>query len=306
MNNEKPTLVTAVLAKEDAFQAGVSLSATAFDEMVTQLQAMIGQPMPMTLPLTVGQLQTTTEPKTVGGPILREVTVEGKGGERGVRVVLEYASMGAMEHLVLESRLSIGYEPPSRTIGILAALQDEPLSEIAAPAPAWNTCPACSKLVDLPDFEHPGTELPCSECGEALVAECYGDGGNEEWALILASEYFDTSPESPEDNEGKVSAIGQELPIEFACEGEELDGEEPTTITAEMFEELVAQQRQFIGQPLPLQTDGNIARGPVLKDVVVKGEHGKRVAIAIVLVDKDTDARFVEIVEKAGWGWWLE
>jgi hypothetical protein len=300
MKNEKPTLVTAVLATEDAFQVGVSLSATAFDDMVTQLQAIIGKPMPMVLPLTIGQLQPTTEPKTIDGPILREVTVEGEVGERKAVAVLEFSSILGMERLVIENKMSIGYEPPAGTIIILPALQND------VPAPPWNTCPACSKITALPDFEQPGTELLCSECGEALVAECYGDGDNEEWALLLASEYFDTLPESPEDNEGKVSAIGQELPIEFACEGEELDGEEPTTITAEMFDDLVAQQRQFIGQPLPLQTDGNIARGPVLKDVVVKGEDGKRVAIAIVIVDKDTDARFVEIVEKAGWGWWLE
>ena len=285
MKNEKPTLVTAVLATEGPTTSGTIISASAFDEMVTHLRAMLGQP---------------TE------PILREVTVEGEAGERRAVAVVEFSSMLGMERLVIENKMSIGYEPPAGTIVILPALQNEPPTKIAAPTPPWNTCPACSKITALPDFEQPGTELPCSECGEALVAECYGDGDNEEWALLLASEYFDTSPESPEDNEGKVSAIGQELPIEFACEGEELDGEEPTTITAEMFDGLVAQQRQFIGQPLPLQTDSNIARGPMLKDVVVKGEDGKRVAIAIVLVDKDTDARFVEIVEKAGWGWWLE
>lgn len=62
--------------------------------------------------------------------------------------------------------------------------------ENTSPA-AWNVCPSCNELTDLPDFEQPGTPLTCTNCGTRLVAECFGHSDDTEWRLILASEYYD-------------------------------------------------------------------------------------------------------------------
>ena len=104
------------------------------------------------------------------------------------------------------------------------------------------------------------------------------------------------------ENAFEDAASPQELRIEFAREGEELDGEEPMVITPDMFDELVNQQRQFIGHPLPVQSLGEntIMRGPTLKDVVVEEEDGVRVAIVVVVVDEDTDPGFAGVVEGGG------
>lgn len=82
--------------------------------------------------------------------------------------------------------------PPNA--GTIVLQKDEPV-------PPWNICPACHDLADADDIEMGGTELKCCNCGIRLVAECYGEGDDVEWKLILASEYFgpDTDDSSDED-----------------------------------------------------------------------------------------------------------
>ena len=293
MKNKESTTITAVLAKEGMSPLGTFLSASTFDDIIGSLRSFIGKHLPVQLPMTIEQINTLeTTPKMVDGPILHEVRVEGEEGERRAVVTLEFAPSFALTPLISNNRFSIGYTPPAGPIHFPPSTPAKLPSEAVPSDAPWNRCPACNKLADLPDFEQPGTRLKCCHCGEMLYADCFGE---DDWRLLLASDV--DGPESREDADEEIVSTGKELTIEFAREGEDLDGDEPTTLTPVMFDELVDEQRRFIGQPLPVQSAGDIVRGPVLKDVVVEEEDGTRVAIAVVVVDDETGKRFLEMVE---------
>ena len=120
-----------------------------------------------------------------------------KNGNIGVFVSNE--EMDAASQPLEDAFLTCAQSVDIRTGKELASPPEEP----------WNICPACDELVDVDDEALPGTELDCSNCDTRLVAECYGDGEETEWKLILASEYFDEEPMNP-DAEGLDQGICDE------------------------------------------------------------------------------------------------
>lgn len=54
---------------------------------------------------------------------------------------------------------------------------------------SWNTCPACEHITDVSEDGQPGERFDCSNCGEPLVAEAYGEGDETEWHLLTAEQY---------------------------------------------------------------------------------------------------------------------
>lgn len=68
------------------------------------------------------------------------------------------------------------------------------------PAPtttqAWNVCPTCHELADIPDETMPGSFIDCSWCDENLYIDQCAD---DEWRLLLASDVNDDEEDSDEE-----------------------------------------------------------------------------------------------------------
>ncbi|TKD00405.1 hypothetical protein [Polyangium fumosum] len=86
--------------------------------------------------------------------------------------------------------------------GVQPEANAENVASVKDDVTAWNVCPSCERLADLPDGEvFAGTYFDCIHCGEGLYAEVFGD---DDWQLLRASEV----EEGEKDKHGEPSVQG--------------------------------------------------------------------------------------------------